>query len=241
MSDEAAAGYFGIGLINDTYPSIEHSGSIWVDFALLRRFKKPVTLRDIYRDGPVRPNAFAYSRTIRPVAPIEVDYVLSEQEGAATLGMSEQAQPGLDAWAPHVPWSVRKVRVRNLSIRIDMLRWYGPGCVFTGQLSFSIDGRRCDTQVGHLVSLEYGGPDIIQNVLPMSASTNWHWDEGLISLTNGGRILVARNASPQSKALYEEGRIVKFGDSKVWPKAEYIEWHRNNIFERGRQPGLQHR
>lgn len=72
----------------------------------------------------------------------------------------------------------------------------------------------------------------------MSAETNWLWDEGVISLTNDGRLLVSEHASPECRAFYVDGHEIPFLSSLYWPKAEFLEWHRDLIFNKGRQPRL---
>lgn len=102
----------------------------------------------------------------------------------------------------------------------------------------AVNGLSCDTQVGHLIPLRYDGPDVIENILPMNSNANWAWDQGLTGLSNSGRILVASNAPSANRRAYEAGRMIRFPGTTSWPRPEYLEWHRDMIFEKGPQPGL---
>ena len=89
----------------------------------------------------------------------------------------------------------------------------------------AVNGLSCDTQVGHLIPLRYDGPDVIENILPMNSNANWAWDQGLIGLSNSGRILVASNAPSANRRAYEAGRMIRFPGTTFWPRPEYLEWH----------------
>ena len=62
---------------------------------------------------------------------------------------------------------------RDRLVRFRMLELHGTRCLFSGAAHHSPDGRRHSVQVGHLLLLKHGGPDVLQNVMPMIAIVNW--------------------------------------------------------------------
>ncbi len=236
--DEDDHGYFGTAHIVDVEIDPTNSTFILLALANTTLFSKPVALGELYGTLHVNDNPFhTYSRALPPMTQYEMEMLLGLERVHESLGLSEGNSPvELDEPAPH--WSVSKSRTRERLLRAHMLELYGPRCALSGHLHIGMNGRFYETQVGHVVALEYGGPDIIQNVVPMTGTTNWHWDHGLISLTNHGRILVSSRASSDTHKLFERGRQVHFPDPRFWPRAEYLQWHREIIFESGRQPGL---
>ena len=235
---EMHEGYFGLAQITRVDPDLSSSNFVWLQLAGVTLFEKPVPLEDLYGSGQINDTPFhTYSRAIRSISNYEAER-LQLLERLPLLIAREGQDVG--AYEASVLLSTRlsKQRIRSARLRIRMLEHYGPECAFTGLYYPSLDGRHFSTQVGHLQPLKYGGPDIIQNVLPMAPEVNWHWDNGIISLTNAGKLLVSANASAQSRRLFRPGKIVRFIDPQLWPRAEFLQWHRDNLFEMDRQTDL---
>ena len=130
-------------------------------------------------------------------------------------------------------------RLRRRMLRVRMLELYGPRCPFTGDLHPSLDGHRFEIQLGHVYPLALDGPDTLLNTLLMSGLANWAWDEGLISLTTAGRVLVAEGASADTAARIPANRQIEFPkDPRYWPRAEFLERHRDLVFGRGMRAAL---
>ncbi len=238
-SDETGHGYFGLSAIMDVHQDIKRHDTIWLELGKVTRFPQAVPLEALYGAGHTNDAPFyTYSHSVRQLSDYEAGRLLQRREFADFQGFQEAERDLLELETPMPSWTTRKARIRSRMLRIELQAVYPPCCSFTGSVYWKLGGRSCDTQVGHLIPLENHGPDIIQNALPMSSVTNWHWDHGLISLTNAGRILVASKAGDETKSTFIAGRLVHFADSRYWPKAEYLEWHRDNIFERGRRPEL---
>lgn len=236
---EPDPGYYAQAIIARVEPNEHNRERIWIEFADITPLAQIVTVAQLHEhsDG-TRDPPFAYAPSIRRVHNYEAKQLL-ELEPQAYPEFYEEAA-GEERLAPFRPPSrqSRMVLLRSRVLRTEMFRLHGSRCAFTGLVGWCLNHRIPSTQVGHIVALEYGGPDVIQNVLPMSQETNWHWDAGVISLTNDGRIMIAARAAPESRKLFEEGRRVRFADARDGPRSEYIEWHRDVIFEKGRQPGL---
>jgi hypothetical protein len=237
--DEDDHGYFGTATIADVEIDPGSSTFIWLALTNTTLFSKPVPLSELYGTLHVNDNPFhTYSRALRPVTDYELQMLLGLEHVDGSPGLNEgHLRVELDEAAPN--WSVSKSKTRRRLLRAQMLELYGPHCALSGHLHIGLNGRFYETQVGHVVALEYGGPDIIQNVIPMTGTANWHWDHGLISLTNEGRILVSSRASPDTRKLFKAGRQVHFPDPRFWPRAEYLQWHRDVVYEKGRRPGLE--
>jgi hypothetical protein len=144
------------------------------------------------------------------------------------------AEPEEEALPSETRFRLGRQKVRLRMLRVRMLELYGPKCPFTGEVHQSLDGRRFEVQLGHLYPLSLGGLDVLANTMPMSGLANWAWDEGLISLTNGGRILLAEGIAPDTAHRLSANRQIEFPkDPRSWPKAEFLEQHRNLVFGRG--------
>lgn len=67
----------------------------------------------------------------------------------------------------------------------------------------------------------------------MTKDVNFQWDGGLVSLTNAGKVLIAKNAGPDTRALFAGHTMARFADNpQFWPDAQYLERHRDEIFEK---------
>jgi len=238
--DEIDHGYYGVARILNVEQDGAKSNFIWLELSDVAEFPKVVTLDELYGAVATNDTPFhTYSRAVRPVTPYELARLFSLPGVPNALGLYEETIQAKLISDQVDSWTLRKVRLHQRALRAELLRVYGPRCAFTDEVYTSLSSRLFETNVGHLISLEYGGPSIIQNTLPMTGTTNWHWDGGLISATNSGHILVSAQASSSTRRLFEAGRKIRFANSKYWPRAEFLEWHRDCIFEKGRQPGLQ--
>lgn len=191
----------------------------------------------LYDAGDIEDAPFyTYSHTIRVAPPPEVTRI-------AALEPAFTHRPG--GWHEDISGLTVEDRtakrvfasrtVRSQMLRFQMLQHYGHGCVFTLRTLRSLDGLHFAVQQGHLWPLDYGGPDILQNILPMSGDVNWLWDNGLLSLRNDGTPLIASGASDEVRDLLRHCTRIKYPkDPQVWPRAEFLERHRDMIFERNR-------
>lgn len=124
--------------------------------------------------------------------------------------------------------------VRYRAVRFEMLEHYGPACVFTGKVYPNLDGLGSGIDVGHLWPRGAGGLCIIQNAAPMTMDVNHQWDHGLISLRNNGDVLIASRAGSDTRALFSHIARIQFPkEVQYWPDAQYLERHRDEIFEKG--------
>lgn len=235
---ETANGYYGTAHIIGVEYDQSDPKWLWVALSRIKLFGAVIPLDQLFGATFTNDTPFhVYSKALRPISPYEMGRLLAMDEVEYAVGLEENGMLH-EFRTPPVKWKNQKIRVRQKLLRDELIRLYGPACVLTEKLFTGLSGRFYETQTSHMVALRYSGPDIIQNTLPMCSIANWHWDNGLVSLTNGGEILLSSRASADAKKLFEPGRQVRFANSQVWPKAEYLEWHRDNIFEKGHQAAL---
>jgi hypothetical protein len=207
---ENVRGYYGTAMLGEAVPDASDRGSYWLPGAGEMPF-------------------YTYSHPIRLVA--EEHYRGLATLGAIANGFGEQeAQRFEPSPLPRV--TLKPVRYREL--RFEMIDVYGPRCAFIRCSFPSLNGLAFGTDVGHLWPRSAGGPESIQNVLPMSKDVNNQWDQGLISLTNSGDLLIARQAGRDTRALFANFERIEFPRNvQFWPDARYLERHRDEIFEKG--------
>lgn len=237
-SDEPNPGYYATALLKEVELDFANSRLMWVALDDIRALPQRLPLNGFASiEDSGRLPFYSYARTVRIVSPSDLDH-LGAMMGEAIYprGFGEVNVIDFEPSPPR--WRTQKIKVREKLLRLALLTRYGPRCILTEKLYTSPSGRFVETQVGHLIARRYGGPDHIQNTLPMSGVGNWHWDNGLVALTNSGQLLVSSRASQDTRALFEHGRRIRFTDSQAWPKAEYLEWHRDNIFEHGHREEL---
>ena len=83
----------------------------------------------------------------------------------------------------------RKLRDRQFRRRI--VEAYDCRCALTGMRLVN-GGGRAEVQAAHVMSVEAGGPDTVANGIALSGTVHWMFDRGLISLSDGGDILLSR-------------------------------------------------
>jgi putative restriction endonuclease len=77
----------------------------------------------------------------------------------------------------------------------------------------------------------------LRNGLALSKSSHWLFDQGLWSLTDDLRVIVAADVFDESgpSALllggYAGRALLTPGDPNLAPNPDYIRWHREKVFE----------
>lgn len=122
--------------------------------------------------------------------------------------------------------------VRDRQFRKRVLDVYGATCALTG-MKFINGGGRAETQAAHLMSVEAGGPDAVNNGIALSGTIHWMFDRGLVSLSNDGDILLSRkiNDMESVERLVFPDRKARLPESAgLRPHPRYLDWHRQNCF-----------
>jgi putative restriction endonuclease len=92
-------------------------------------------------------------------------------------------------------------------------------------------GGRAEAQAAHIMSVEAGGPDVVNNGITLSGTVHWMFDRGLISLSDEGDILLSRkinNVESVQRLIHRDhARRGLPMTSAQRPLARYLTWHRN--------------
>jgi putative restriction endonuclease len=151
---------------------------------------------------------------------------VDEEEPAPSLLQEERAQ-----WEGPVDRATmlasRKVRDRQFRKRV--LDVYDGRCALTGMKLIN-GGGRAEAQAAHIMSVEAGGPDVVNNGIALSGTVHWMFDRGLISLSDEGEILLSRkinNVEGVERLIYRDRKARLPASSAQRPLARYLEWHRS--------------
>jgi putative restriction endonuclease len=182
-------------------------------------------------------------QSIRPISNADFNRIvdlglLNEDE---LLPRIDEEEPVLSAVREEqAPWdgpvdratmlASRKVRDRQFRKRV--LDVYEGRCALTGMRLIN-GGGRAEAQAAHIMSVEAGGPDVVNNGIALSGTVHWMFDRGLISLSDEGDILLSRkiNDIEGVRRLVYSSRKAKLPDSAAHrPDARYLHWHRSECF-----------
>jgi putative restriction endonuclease len=120
---------------------------------------------------------------------------------------------------------------RDTKFRQNIRRVYDRTCSFTG-LRLINGGGRPEVEAAHIVPVEKGGNDSIQNGIALSGTVHWMFDRGLLGLANDMTILRSRHLNHDiSHMLNRDMRARVPTEARYRPHPEYISWHRENIFK----------
>jgi hypothetical protein len=226
---EDSPGYFGTAIMGDPFPDLSDGKNFRIPIYGVHRLTREISLVEFRALGVEEQPFHTYSRPIRPIFEEEQSCLITL--GAIPNGFGEEPVQTFD----YTPLGRRELIGGEFrQLRFEMLDTYPNFCAFTRKAYLSLDGHRYGFDVGHVWPRSAGGASIIQNVLPMSKDVNNQWDEGAVSLTNAGDLLIAKNASLDTRALFASFRRIVFPkDPRLWPDVQYLERHRDEIFGRG--------
>lgn len=122
--------------------------------------------------------------------------------------------------------------VRDRQFRKRVLDIYGARCALTGMKLIN-GGGRAETEAAHIMSVEAGGPDRVNNGIALSGTIHWMFDRGLISLSDAGDILLSREINDRDSVerLIYPDRKARFPErAEHRPHPRYLHWHRTECF-----------
>jgi putative restriction endonuclease len=163
---------------------------------------------------------------------VEEDELLprqDEDEPAPSLVHEEQAP-----WEGPIDRATMLVNriVRNRQFRKRVLDVYACRCALTGMKLIN-GGGRAEAQAAHIMSVEAGGPDVVNNGIALSGTVHWMFDRGLISLSDGGDILLSRKINDVEgveKLIHSDRKARLPALAEYQPHPRYLEWHRRERF-----------
>lgn len=120
---------------------------------------------------------------------------------------------------------------RDAKFRQHIRRAYDRTCAFTG-LRLINGGGRPEVEAAHIVPVECGGNDSVQNGIALSGTVHWMFDRGLLSLGDDFTILQSRQLNEDiSHLLIRDGRARVPAPPHLRPHPHYLAWHRSNVFK----------
>lgn len=123
---------------------------------------------------------------------------------------------------------------REQTFRARVLSAYGERCAFTG-LAFVNGGGRAEVQAAHIKPVAKQGPDSVVNGIALSGTVHWMFDRGLLGIGEDDDILVSRkvNDIDSLDRLLNPNRKIRLpARPQDRPHADFVAWHRQNVFER---------
>lgn len=149
------------------------------------------------------------------------------------FGIEEAAQTGYVADGFERPIITQAINrpFRDAKFRQHIRRVYDRTCAFTG-LRLINGGGRPEVEAAHIVPVERGGNDSVQNGIALSGTVHWMFDRGLLSLADDFTILQSRQLNEDvSHLLVRDGKARVPSPAHLRPHPHYLSWHRTNIFK----------
>jgi putative restriction endonuclease len=246
-------GYYAVAKVDRIVPDPANPGMF---LALI----EPGTFLEFGRDVPFQLDGQAVERglldangrlnngraiqSIRPISDADFNRIvglgLVDEDELLPRAGQEQLAPEL-VEEEQVPWegpidrtsALVSRKVRNRQFRKRVLDVYDCRCALTGMQLIN-GGGRAEAQAAHIMSVEAGGPDVVTNGIALSGTVHWMFDRGLLSLSNGGDILLSTKINDIEgvhKIIYSD-RKARFPHSNQHrPHPRYLEWHRRECFD----------
>lgn len=120
---------------------------------------------------------------------------------------------------------------RDAKFRKHLRELYDRTCAFTG-LRLINGGGRPEVEACHIIPVEDGGNDSVQNGIALSCTVHWMFDRGLLSLSDDYEILASRQLNYDVSHLLHPDMKARIPENPVYrPHPHYLDWHRNNKFK----------
>jgi len=174
-------------------------------------------------------------QSVRPVTAAEAATILF---ASGLIGTAETNDIGVDLMPDRAEELVRR-SIRDRGFRGQVLSAYAFRCALTGFRSSAGEARAL-LDAAHVRPVAAAGSDNVRNGLSLSTGVHRLYDEGLITFGYvAGRVEVA--VSTRLRELSFEGqvgelrfesgtRLILPNDSRAWPDADALAWHRAHVF-----------
>ncbi|MBB3233503.1 HNH endonuclease [Phyllobacterium endophyticum] len=190
----------------------------------------------VQSDG--RMNSHTIQQQVRALTNEEFSKI--ERAGFNRNWIEEGEQPVVSpnyGFAEDPPESLERDRIltsrafRDRVFRQRVGKAYNMKCAMTGISMQAPDGN-FEMECAHIKPIEAGGPDSLNNGMPLFRSIHWMFDNGLISIGPDYRILKSSQYDePKIDALFNEsGRINLPRNNSYFPHPEFLRYHREHIF-----------
>lgn len=158
--------------------------------------------------------------------------LLPRVDDASTLSAVQEEQAGF-VYEEDKAKVLTLRTVRDRIFRSKVLKAYGSRCALTG-FKFINGGGRVEAEAAHIKSVEFKGPDIVQNGLALSGTIHWMFDRGLLSLADDRRILLSNHINDVDgvrKILNPSGLAWVPELLAERPDPRFLAWHRERVFK----------
>jgi predicted restriction endonuclease len=124
---------------------------------------------------------------------------------------------------------------RDVRFRLDIVAAYGYTCALTGYRVTTIGGSSI-IDAAHIHQFSESRNNDPKNGIALCKNAHWMFDQGLWSLDDNYRVLVAHDAfdedSPGQRSLrdFEGMRVSLPVNSNLWPDPQHLAWHREHKF-----------
>jgi putative restriction endonuclease len=237
--------YFGVAHVTDVVEDKELAGHYYALVDHYLDFDRPVPFAEggKYYESALQKadgstNKGAFGRAVRLIPDDEFDRIL-KAGFAPVLYQDEPQSSDTPGWQePSVPFERPIVEMtvsrpfRERSFMFNVRAAYSNRCAMTG-LRLINGGGRPEVQAAHIQPVALNGPDSVRNGLALSGTVHWMFDRGLISVGDDYKILVAAVHVPEDagRLLNQSGTIHLPDDRTLYPNAQYLKFHRENVFK----------
>jgi putative restriction endonuclease len=132
------------------------------------------------------------------------------------------------SWQP----SEAREQGREARFRIQVVAAYGYTCALTGYRLTTLSGATI-VDAAHIHRFADSRNNEVQNGLALCKNAHWMFDNGLWTISDEYRVIVADSAfaedGPEALCLRPDaGREIRRPhDPQLWPGPEYLSWHRD--------------
>jgi putative restriction endonuclease len=178
-------------------------------------------------------NKGQFGRSVRIISSVEFQAIC--QLGFADTQQSAQKQQPAEAFAEDPPeyagprrMQIMKRPFRDAAFTRVIQEAYDNTCAMTG-LKLINGGGRCEIEAAHIRPVEDNGPDSPRNGIALSRTIHWMFDKHFLSITDSGKILVAKKYVPDPiRHLLNPDGQARFPSSPAWqPHKVFLHYHQN--------------
>lgn len=247
--DVEPRGFYAVGRLTDFCPDPEDPKFMFLAVNSIRTLPRPISARQYLKatgqtvDQSWWFRQFSPGFRIIPRQHILLVEALATQPGDFTEAMSASfgtadVTDEFESWPAGLPLTASKIqletrRKRDAQLRFDTLDAYGPRCAASNISILAPDGIGSEVEVCHLWSFADGGPDTVNNAMPMMRSVHWCFDKGWFGIRQNGNLSIAPYAPNFLQTLLKDRRSANFPERvALWPRPEFLRWHWDNRYRR---------
>jgi len=235
--------YFATARVNRIEPDASRADHFYAYVTDYLEFANPVSFREgsTYFESSLRKvdgstNKGQFGRALRLLLPEEYDLIC--RMGFADMQPDGRPEKEMMVAEPQVEFG-RPNRVqlferqfRDAAFTRVIQRAYESTCAMTG-LKLINGGGRCEIEAAHIRPVSADGPDSPRNGIALSRTVHWMFDRGILSISDGGEILMAPKLVPDpvKRMLNPDGRV-RLPATLAWtPHVAFLRYHREHFFK----------